>query len=203
MAILQTIVTWGGAAGAVVAVPAVGWYITSRVGRLARETSQAIADTSAAITKQQLAVAKSAMEINHQALILNLMPKRTELHEELVAAIHGRNQEITTNDYQNNNFSTDQLNRLWTAQHRADKLFGQDVRDTIAQIVGELEKRNNSFIEIRTKTPNYDHAEHDKALAAAVRIEELKGDLAELILSYSSLGHVRSLPAPTTEIVKK
>lgn len=172
---------------------AIGWFVVSRIGRLARDSSHAIAEMASGITRQQLAVAQSQMEVNKQVLILNMMPARTQLHEELVEAINGRSDEINKNDYQHANFSTDQLKKLWKAQTHAKRVFGPDVQAVIQQIVDQLEAKEKAISHLRTNIPSSDMSAHDAAADAAWKVEELKGELAALVLSYSSLGHVRSL----------
>ena len=84
----------------VIVVAIIGWIVTVRIAKLARDSSAAIAEMTIGITKQQLEVTRNQYQVNRQSLILNLLPRRIELKQTLLDSIDARGQEINSNDYQ-------------------------------------------------------------------------------------------------------
>ena len=168
-----------------------GWIVASKIAKAARDAAQAIADVTAGITRQQLSVANSQKEINHQALILNLMPKRVELEEELKAAITAREEEIIKTNYAAGHYPIDALTRIWKAEYKAKALFGPDVIEVISAILKKLNEKQTILSEIRTN-PKYDRSLHNKVADVSFQIVDLLGVLSTACLTYSSLGHVKA-----------
>lgn len=181
-------------------VAIIGWIVTARIAKLARDSSAAIAEMTTGVTAQQLEVTRNQYEVNRQNLILNLLPRRIELKQTLLDAIDARGQEINSNNYQTGEINTNALEALWRAQAAAMVLFGDDVAEIIKGILGQLDIREKLLLKIRTDllkdrgSEPFDYTPHDEQAAAAFRVEKLKGELSVAMDRYSAMGDVRMLP---------
>lgn len=190
----------------VLVVAVIGWIVTAKIARLARDAAAAVAEVTAGITRQQLEVARNQYEVNRQNLVLTLLPRRIELKQALLDAIDARGREITGNDYQKGDISSDALHALRKAQAAAEVLFGADVTTIVEEVLKQLDLREKGLLKIRTdllRTPAdqpRDYRAHDEVAAAALRVETLKGELSLAMDRYSAMGDVRMAPAsPVTK----
>lgn len=185
---------------ALFAASLIGWRVTSVIGKLNRQSTEALGHLASGISAQQLEVARmqaettrNQLEVNRQKMILDLLPRRLEVRTELFDAIDARGQEIIQSDYRGGAIKTDALQRLWRAQQASKVLFGNDVQELIDQIHDQLKNQGSALMKIRT----YAEQAHDLQLidantAAAYKVVQLKAELSTLMDKYSMLGHVRA-----------
>lgn len=188
-AVVGTSITLVG--GIILAV--IGWFVTNRIGRLSRESSEMIAELSRMMTEQQIEIARGQVEINRQTQAMSLLKDRTALKEELFAAIKAREDEITfvSNPYSDK--KPEALYALWKVEAKAKVLFGDDVQNLIVKIHEHLKRRNDILMKIRHPKQNGDISMNDEATAASSTIIELKDQLGLAMNRYSSMGHIRML----------
>ena len=174
----------------------IGWFITFRIARLARESSEAIAAMTRAVTERQVEVAMAQVELNRQTQAMNLLKDRVDIKRDLLEAIDDRSDEIKNNSLDLGPKQDRALNKLIEVQGLLETLFADDVQNTFTEIQNQLIEKANA-LSLRNSVGDLGQRNLDRIKAADDAIDRLKRQISAEMNEYSKMGHIRMLEPPS------